>query len=112
MNLRPTHIRQAKRKQEGAAMFVVLVVIMIATSSALFATSMASMELEGSGFARQRMQAGLVAEAAMVAAVEWVDVVGSNQMLTYIDTDTTSVFSGDLPRTRIGGKQENVSTFP
>ena len=64
------------RKQEGAALFIVLMIIMVGTASAVFAANTVSHELRGTGFARQQMQTRYAARAGMVGALEWFDIFG------------------------------------
>jgi len=63
-------------KQEGAALFVVLMVIMAGTASAVFAANAVSHEVRGTGFARQEMQTRYAARAALIGALEWFDIFG------------------------------------
>jgi len=64
------------QRQEGAALFIVLMIIMVGTASAVFAANTVSHELRGTGFARQQMQTRYVARAGMIAALEWFDIFG------------------------------------
>ena len=65
-----------RRRQEGAALFVVLMIVMVGTASAVFSASAVSHEVRGTGFARQQMQTRYTARAAMVGALEWFDIFG------------------------------------
>ena len=77
---------QHPRKQEGAALFVVLMIIMVGTASAVYAANTVSQEVRGTGFARQQMQTRYAARAALLGALEWFDIFGPetvrNIMLT------------------------------
>ncbi len=64
------------RKQEGAALFIVLMIIMAGTASAVFAANAVSHEVRGTGFARQQMQTRYVARAGLIGALEWFDIFG------------------------------------
>jgi len=64
------------RNREGAALFVVLMVIMAATASAVFAANAVSHEVRGTGFARQEMQTRYAARAGLIGALEWFDIFG------------------------------------
>ncbi|MGB8328958.1 MAG: hypothetical protein WCE62_02435 [Polyangiales bacterium] len=64
------------RKREGAALFVVLMVIMAGTASAVFAANAVSHEVRGTGFARQQMQTRYAARAGLLGALEWFDIFG------------------------------------
>ncbi len=64
------------RQQEGAALFVVLMIIMAGTASAVFAANTVSHEVRGAGFARQQMQTRYAARAGLIGALEWFDIFG------------------------------------
>ena len=64
------------RKQEGAALFIVLMVIMVGTASAVFSANTVSHEVRGTGFARQQMQTRYAARAGLIGALEWFDIFG------------------------------------
>jgi len=64
------------RKQEGAALFVVLMIVMVGTASAVFAANTVSHEVRGTGFARQQLQTRNVAWAGLIGALEWYDIFG------------------------------------
>ncbi|RLB46488.1 MAG: hypothetical protein DRH23_12500, partial [Deltaproteobacteria bacterium] len=64
------------RKQEGAALFIVLMIIMVGTASAVYAANTVSHEVRGAGFARQHMQTRYVARAGLIGALEWFDIFG------------------------------------
>jgi hypothetical protein len=64
------------RKQEGAALFIVLMIIMMGTASAVFSANTVSHEVRGTGFARQQMQTRYAARAALMGALEWFDIFG------------------------------------
>ena len=64
------------RNQEGAALFVVMLIVMVGTAAAVFAANTVAYEVRGSGFARQRLQTRHAARAALVGALEWYDIFG------------------------------------
>lgn len=64
------------RKNEGAALFVVLMIIMVGTASAVFSASTVSYEVRGAGFARQQMQTRYAARAGLIGGLEWFDIFG------------------------------------
>lgn len=74
------------RQQEGAALFIVLMIIMAGTASAVFSANTVSHEVRGAGFARQQMQTRYAARAGLIGALEWFDIFGPstvrNLMLT------------------------------
>jgi hypothetical protein len=75
-----------RRQREGAALFVVLMIIMVGTASAVFSASTVSHEVRGTGFARQQIQTKYAARAGLIGALEWFDIFGPetvrNIMLT------------------------------
>lgn len=79
------------RGQEGAALFVVLMIIMVGTASAVFSAHTVSHEVRGAGFARQQMQTRYAARAGLIGALEWFDIFGPetirNIMLTKGSTE-------------------------
>ena len=64
------------RRREGAALFVVLMIVMVGTASAVFSANSVSHEVRGTGFARQQMQTRYAARGALVGALEWFDIFG------------------------------------
>lgn len=64
------------RKQDGAALFVVLMIVMVGTASAVFSASTVSHEVRGTGFARQQIQTRYAARAGLIGALEWFDIFG------------------------------------
>jgi hypothetical protein len=81
------------RKQEGAALFVVLLIVMVGTASAVFSASTVSHEVRGSGFARQQLQTRYTARAGLVGGLEWIDVFGPETVRNIMQTqgDTQGV---------------------
>jgi hypothetical protein len=74
------------RREEGAALFVVLMVIMVGTAGAVFSATTVSHEVRGAGFARQQIQTRHAARGGLAGALEWFDIFGPetvrNIMLT------------------------------
>jgi hypothetical protein len=85
-------VRQPHEKREGAALFVVLMIVMVGTASAVFSATTVSHEVRGSGFARQQLQTRYAARAGLIGALEWFDIFGPetvrNIMVTRTNTDT------------------------
>jgi len=67
---------QHHRKREGAALFVVLMIIMVGTASAVFSANTVSHEVRGTGFARQQLQTRYTARAGLIGGLEWFDIFG------------------------------------
>jgi len=85
-------VKRSRRDREGAALFVVLMIIMVGTASAVFSATTVSHEVRGSGFARQQLQTRFAARAGLIGALEWFDIFGPstvrNIMITRTATDT------------------------
>jgi hypothetical protein len=78
-------------REEGAVLFVVLMIIMAGTASAAFAAHTVATELRGSGFARQQMQTRYAAHAAVVGALEWFDIFGPEVVRDLMASPTNGV---------------------
>ena len=91
-------MKAPRKDREGAALFVVLMIIMMGTASALFAATTVSHEVRGAGFARQQLQTRYAARAGLIGALEWFDIFGPatvrNIMVTRTSTDTTEFKCG------------------
>ena len=85
-------MKPAPKRQEGAALFIVLMIVMAGTASAVFSATTVSHEVRGSGFARQQLQTRYAARAGLIGALEWFDIFGPetvrNIMMTRTNTDT------------------------
>ncbi len=85
-------MKRSRKDREGAALFVVLMIVMVGTASALFAATTVSHEVRGAGFARQQLQTRYTARAGLIGALEWFDIFGPetvrNIMVTRTATDT------------------------
>ena len=85
-------MKRSRPDREGAALFVVLMIIMVGTASAVFSASTVSHEVRGTGFARQQLQTRFVARAGLIGALEWFDIFGPSTvrdiMITRTATDT------------------------
>ena len=79
-----------RKEREGAALFVVLMIIMVGTASAVFSATTVSHEVRGSGFARQQMQTRYAARAGIIAALEWFDIFGPEVVRDIMVTDGTN----------------------
>jgi len=108
------------RKREGAALFVVLMVIMAGTASAVFAANTVSHEVRGTGFARQQLQTQYVARAGLLGALEWFDIFGPetvrNIMLTKGSTEgkqfTCVSGSGCYPEPPLANNRRAYRLYP
>ena len=78
------------KNREGAALLVVLMIIMVGTASAVFSATSVSHEVRGSGFARQQLQTRYTARAGLVGALEWFDIFGPETVRNIMVTRTTT----------------------
>jgi hypothetical protein len=74
------------RNQEGAVLFVVLMIVMVGTASALFSATTVSHEVRGTGFARQQLQTRYAARSALIGALEWFDIFGPQAVRDIVQT--------------------------
>ena len=74
------------RKEEGAVLFVVLMIVMVGTASALFSATTVSHEVRGTGFARQQLQTRYAARSAVFGALEWFDIFGPEAVRDILQT--------------------------
>jgi hypothetical protein len=61
------------RPEEGAVLLVVMLVLLMVTATATFAIHSTASEVRAAGHSRIAMQTDYVAEAALIAAMDWVD---------------------------------------
>jgi hypothetical protein len=62
-------------EREGAAMFVVMLVLLMTTGVAIFAVHTTTAEIRAAGAARQALQTQYVAESGLMAAIAYSDVI-------------------------------------
>jgi hypothetical protein len=110
----------ARKNREGAALFVVLMIVMVGTASAVFSATAVSHEVRGAGFARQQLQTRYAARAGLIGALEWFDIFGPetvrNIMITRPTTDTV-VFppcstSGCYPEPPLANNRRLYRLYP
>ena len=85
-------MRKYTDKREGAAMLVVLMVLIMTTATATFAIHSTTMEMRSAGYARSSMQTMYVAEGGAYAALGYVDAIGARAAFTQYSR--TSVSAG------------------
>jgi hypothetical protein len=73
-------MRPHPKRNEGAAMLMVLLVILMATATAMFAIHATSFEVRASGHVRQLVQTQYVGEGGVMAALSFVDRIGPRSM--------------------------------
>ncbi len=87
-------MRKYTDKREGAAMLVVLMVLMMTTATATFAIHATTVEMRSAGYARRAMQTSYVAEGGAYAALGYIDAIGARAAFTQYSR--TQVSSGAL----------------
>jgi hypothetical protein len=73
----------ALRGEQGAAMLVVMLVLLVVTASATLAIYSTQFEVRATGHQRQAMQTSMVAEAGLVAATTTIEMVGGARVLRW-----------------------------
>ena len=68
--------RQVRRSEEGAAMLIVMLILLMVTGTASFAIHATGFEMRASGYNRQAVQTRYVGETGARAAMAWVDHYG------------------------------------
>jgi hypothetical protein len=90
VNARGQSIRRRSRSRErGAAMFIVLMVIMILSGIGTFALSNARYEMQASGFTRQRYVSQQIAELGALAAMHEVSTAPAAYVMRMRSSATT-----------------------
>lgn len=88
MNRNTTLPRKPNARREGAAMLVVLMVLLMTTATATMAIHATSMEIRAAGHSRQALQAEYLAEGGAYAALSYIDVLKANGALVqYLRTN-------------------------
>lgn len=83
--------RRFPARREGAAMLIVLLVLLMTTATATFAMHATTVEIRAAGFQRQAQQTEHIAEGGAYAAVAYVDVLKANgSLLQYLRTDVAA----------------------
>jgi hypothetical protein len=113
-------VKHPRKRNEGAALFVVLMIIMVGTASAVFSATTVSHEVRGAGFARKQMQTRYAARAGIIAALEWFDIFGPETvrdiMVTKSATDTVQFTCttdwGCYPEPPLAGNRSAYRLYP
>lgn len=83
MNHGTMRVRGIEGRESGAAMLIVMMVLLVVTASATMAVSSAQFEIRAAGHQRQAMQTGMVAESGLVAATTTIEMVGGARVLRW-----------------------------
>lgn len=81
--------RKKLRDREGAAMLVVLMVLIGTTATATFAIHSTVVEMRAAGYSRRAMQTAYVAEGGAYASLDYIDAIGAQA--TFVQYSRTSV---------------------
>ncbi|MBK6576146.1 MAG: hypothetical protein IPG17_08105 [Sandaracinaceae bacterium] len=90
--------RHAVTREHGLVMLVTLLVLMMMTSTALFAMHTSSLELRASGHSRRAMQAEYVSEGTARTAMAVVATMGSETLLYKLRRDRELAGGSGQPR--------------
>lgn len=69
------------QKQEGAAMLVVMGILLAASATAMFAVHSTSFEMRAAGYQRNALQTQYVAESALNSSIAMIDAMGPAALL-------------------------------
>lgn len=67
--------RVRRAREEGAVMFLVMLMLLMGTATAIFAMHTTTYEVRASGYGRQQMQTQNIGEAALTATMAWTDFI-------------------------------------
>ncbi|QQR91117.1 MAG: hypothetical protein IPJ88_05120 [Myxococcales bacterium] len=95
--------RQTHRKEEGAAMLIVMLILLMSTATATFAIQSTGLEIRSAGHERQAIQTHYITEAGIESAMSWVDQTSPN-VLAHIMASSTAPALTNEP-SLLSGKQ-------
>lgn len=93
-------------------MFIVMMMIMMATATAAFSVHSAAVEIRGRGFMRQNTQAGYLAEATLMAALDWVDLFGPVTIREQVFQGNGVRFDGNYPEVQLAPGRQAYRLYP
>ncbi len=97
--------RRADRRQEGAAMLFVMLVLLVATATAAISVQSTNFELRASGYARRAAQTAHVAESALVTTLGVVDRAGPKSFLYAMERSESPIMQSFNEPELVTGKQ-------
>jgi len=100
--------RKPTEKREGAAMLVVLMVLLMTTATATFAIHATTMEMRSAGYSRTAMQTQYVAEGGAYAALGYVDAIGASAAFTQYSRTRVSALTSLAPSHATLNRETNV----
>jgi len=104
-------LQRSQRREEGAAMLVTMLVLMMVTATGVFAVHSTSYEIRASGHSRQLMRTQYIAENGLGATLAWVDqyqASGLHRVLersTDIQLGATALDLAPFEPPMVGGKR-------
>ncbi len=99
-----TIFKNPKQSQEGAAMLIVMLILLMSTATATFAIQSTGLEVRSAGHERQALQTYYVTEAGIEAALAWVDDVSPAVVSHVMASSTPPDISSNEPNL-LAGKQ-------
>lgn len=103
-----TKHRTPSQKREGAAMLVVLMVLIMTTATATFAIHATTVEMRSAGYSRTAMQTAYVAEGGAYAALDYVDAVGASAAFTQYSRTRVTALTALAPNQPTLNRETNV----
>jgi len=88
--------RRVARREEGAVLFIVMLVLLTATALAVFAVRSTSDEIRASGYYRMDLQSQQVGESGLLAAMAWVDYRGPDALTDAMARSQDAGYNVDL----------------
>ena len=73
--------RKIQKREEGAVMILVMLVLILATAAATFAVHSTTLEVRAAGYSRQALQTQYIGETGAVSALDLFSVVGPTGIL-------------------------------
>ena len=97
-------------KRKGAAMLIVMLMLLSGTATAMFAIHATTSEIRSSGYARQALQAEYVADAALTTAMANVDFHGPAAMVSALQLTegNTTDMPGSEPDILVGRRNYRI----
>lgn len=81
--------KRGHTREDGAAMLIVMLILLMATSTAVFAVHATTSEIRASGHMRRSMQTEYVGETGATAAMAWVDQVNPATLVDIIERSSS-----------------------
>lgn len=80
--------KNARKHREGAAMLIVMLVLLMSTAAATFAVHSTTFEIRAAGHMRQALQTEYVAETGLLSTLAMVDQIGPQSILYAMEQST------------------------